>query len=163
MIVEVTDYIRYPDKITIVPQENAVYETGKTVQLSATVYPEDTTERKLIWTVSGAKYDKGHFEAVGETYNLRNNKGIELYFSSEVNAYSATRNIFVTTDETGNENKVDILVSVNGKRIEVSPVTSWPEGNVYLFIRENICDASGNSLRKNIKYKMNIRGNMYDK
>ena len=51
--VVVTDYVRYPDKITVVPQENAEFETEKTVSFTASLYPEDTTETDIIWAVSG--------------------------------------------------------------------------------------------------------------
>lgn len=51
--VVVTDYVRYPDKITVTPQENAEFETEKTVSFTASLYPEDTTETDVIWDVSG--------------------------------------------------------------------------------------------------------------
>ena len=49
----VTEYVRYPDKLTIEPEENAVLETGNTVKFNVKYYPEDTTERKLHWIVTG--------------------------------------------------------------------------------------------------------------
>ena len=43
--VTVTRYIRKPDKISLAPQEETAFETGKTVKIIPTFYPEDTTEK----------------------------------------------------------------------------------------------------------------------
>lgn len=189
----VTDYVRYPDTISITPQENAVYETGNTIQFTASVYPEDTTECDIIWRVTGganisqngliqitdggeitvkayssnyktvgeytfsAAYSVNHFYLVGSSYNLLNNRYIEMYFDTDVSAWSAISNIFAATDESGNGEKIKISVKTDGKKISVSPIESWPEGDVYLFIKETLCDFSGNRLGKNLKYKLNIR------
>ena len=72
-------------------------------------------------------------------------------------------NIFATTDESGNGEKIKISVKTEGKKISVSPVESWPEGDVYIFIKESLFDINGNRLGRNVKYKLNIRGNVYDK
>ena len=195
----VTDYVRYPDAISITPQENAVYETGNTIQFTAAVYPEDTTERDIIWKVTGganisqngllqitdsgeitvkayssnyktvgeytfnSAYSTNHFCLVGSSYNLQNNRGVEMYFDAVVNAWSAMSNIFATTDENGNGEKFKISVKTEGKKIIVTPEESWPEGDVYLFIKESLNDSNGNRLGKSLKYKLNIRGNVYDK
>lgn len=50
----VTKYVRYPDKITVTPDESAVFETGKTVSFSTQLFPQDTTEKEIHWKVSGA-------------------------------------------------------------------------------------------------------------
>ena len=49
----VTEYVRFPDRITVTPQENAVFETGKQIQFTADIYPKETTEREINWRVSG--------------------------------------------------------------------------------------------------------------
>ena len=195
----VTDYVRYPDSISITPQENAVYETGNSVQFTASVHPEDTTEHDIIWKVTGganisqngllqitdggeitvkayssnhktvgeytfsAVYSTNHFSLVGSSYNLMNNRAIEMYFDTDVSSWSAMSNIFATTDESGNGEKIKISVKTDGKKISVSPVESWPEGDVYIFIKESLSDINGNRLGRNVKYKLNIRGNVYDK
>lgn len=194
----VTDYVRYPDKITLTPQENATFETGNTILFSANVYPEDTTKTDVVWKVSGGAtitdkglltiidsgeitvkayssnyqtvgeykfksvYSKGHFVSVGEAYNLKNKRNIEMYFDTEVNGYSAMNNIFSTSDETGNGERIELKVKTEGKKITVAPVEKWPNGDVYIFIKEKICDTNGNALGKNIKYKLNIRGKEND-
>lgn len=197
--VVVTDYVKYPDRITVKPQENAVFETGNSIQFMSEIYPEDTTEYDIIWRVTGganisqngilnitdggeitvkayssnyktvgeykfnAVYSANHFECVGSAYNLFNYRKIEMYFDSEVNWSSAYANIFATKDESGNSEKIGINIEVSGKKIVVSPKEGWPEGDVYIFIKGSMYDKSGNQLRKNLKYKLNIRGNVYDK
>jgi len=47
--VNVTTYIRKPDRISIAPEDSAVFETGNTVKFIPTFYPEDTTEKTLRW------------------------------------------------------------------------------------------------------------------
>jgi uncharacterized protein YjdB len=49
--VKIVPYVRYPDSISILPEENAVYETGKTIQFSPVFHPADTTEQNLRWYV----------------------------------------------------------------------------------------------------------------
>ena len=197
--VVVTDYVKYPDRITVKPQENAVFETGNSIQFMSEIYPEDTTEYDIIWRVTGgasisqngllnitdggeitvkayssnyktvgeykfnAVYSANHFECVGSAYNLFNNRKIEMYFDSEANWSSAYANIFATKDESGNGEKIGINIEVSGKKIVVSPQEGWPEGDVYIFMKESMYDKSGNRLGKNLKYKLNIRGNVYDK
>jgi len=197
--VVVTDYVKYPDKITVKPQENAVFETGNSIQFTSEFYPEDTTECNIIWRVTGgatisqngllqitdggeitvkayssnyktvgeykfnAIYSANHFECVGSAYNLFNDRKIEMYFDSDANQASAYANIFATKDESGNGENLGINIEVSGKRIVVSPKEVWPEGDVYIFIKEFMDDKSGDKIGKNLKYKLNIRGNVYDK
>ncbi len=197
--VVVTDYVKYPDRITVTPQEDAVFETGNSVQFKAELYPNDITEYDVIWKVTGganitqggllqitdggeitvkayssnnkifgeykfnATYSKEHFSLVGSAYNLMNDRVIEMYFDTNVSAWSAVTNIFATTDENGNGEKIKLSVKTNGKKITVSPMETWPEGDVYIFMKSSLCDANGNWLGKNLKYKLNIRGNVYDK
>ena len=49
--VKVIPFVRYPDKITIRPPENAVFETGQKIQFTAELYPENTTEKALRWRI----------------------------------------------------------------------------------------------------------------
>ncbi|OQB13472.1 MAG: Bacterial Ig-like domain (group 2) [Firmicutes bacterium ADurb.Bin193] len=51
--VKIIPYVRYPDSITIAPQENAIFETGQKIKFTPTFSPEDTTERNLRWYVYG--------------------------------------------------------------------------------------------------------------
>ena len=51
--VNVIQYRRNPDKITLTPEAGAVFETGNKVKLIPTFYPEDTTERTLRWFAFG--------------------------------------------------------------------------------------------------------------
>lgn len=49
----VTEYIRYPDKVTLEMEKDAVLETGNTVKFNVKYYPEDTTEKRLHWMIIG--------------------------------------------------------------------------------------------------------------
>lgn len=49
----VTEYVRYPDKVTLDMEKDAVLETGNTIKINAKYYPEDTTERRLHWMIIG--------------------------------------------------------------------------------------------------------------
>lgn len=49
--VKVIPFVRYPDKITIKPPEDAVFETGQTIRFIAELYPENTTEKNLHWRI----------------------------------------------------------------------------------------------------------------
>lgn len=196
--VVVTDYVKYPDKISIIPQENAVYETGNSVQFTASLYPEDTTETDVIWKVYGrarispnglltiidsgditvkayssdnktvgeykfnAVYSEEHFTCVGGAYNLLNNRGIEMDYDTEVNTSTVMNNIFACDDISGNGENIKISVKTDGKKILVTPKAKWPCGDVYVFIKGTLCDIHGNTLDKNLKYRLNIRGNSYD-
>ena len=194
--VVVTDYVRYPDKIAVTPQDNAIFETGNTFFLFATLYPEDTTETDITWKVDrgavinkngqltvtdageitvrayspdrktvgeykfNAVYSEGHFTTIGGAYNLTNDRGIEMFFNTDVSAYSAMNDIFAACDASGNGDKIGLSVKTDGRKLTVSPGESWPEGDVYIFIKGTLSDTKGNTLGKNLKYKLNIRGNV---
>lgn len=49
----VTEYVRYPDKVTLEIEKDSVLETGNTVKFNVKYYPEDTTERRLHWMIIG--------------------------------------------------------------------------------------------------------------
>ena len=42
------------------------------------------------------KYEEDYFLLSGEIYNLRNDRGIEMYFDASVNLTSLENNIFVS-------------------------------------------------------------------
>lgn len=87
----------------------------------------------------------------------------EMLFDDEVGARSAMTNIFATAEKYGNGERLNISVKTNGKKITVAPTDTWPEGDVFIFVKGALCDVNGNELGKNLKYKLNIRGNVYDK
>lgn len=86
-----TDYVRYPDAISITPQENAVHETGNTIKFTASVYPEDTTERDIIWKVTGGATisqsgllqitDSGEITVKAYSSNYKTVSGVKLVIS----------------------------------------------------------------------------------
>lgn len=49
----VTEYKRYPDKISIEPLEKTEFETDKLIAFNVKITPEDTTERNIRWYVYG--------------------------------------------------------------------------------------------------------------
>lgn len=51
--IKVIPYVRYPDSISIVPQENANYETGSEVKFNVSFFPADATVEDLRWSISG--------------------------------------------------------------------------------------------------------------
>ena len=192
--IKVTEYIRYPDSISIVPAQDAVFETGNTVIFTATFYPEDTTERGLKWYAYGggtidqngrltvtdggeikvrvysqnykasaeyvlnAVYSSNYFLTLGEAYNLRNSRKIEIYFDTDVNYISARNNIFASSDPLGNGEKIPIEISTVKNKLVVTAVDGWKSGDTYIFIKGNMTDTDGNRLGKNLKYKINVRG-----
>lgn len=110
-----------------------------------------------------AEYSENHFIPVGTAYNTTCDRKIEMYFDNDVNGYSAASNIFATADESGNGERIDIFVMTEGKKVEVSPTDEWPKGDIHIFIKNSLCDIVGDCLGKNLKYKLNIRGNENDK
>ena len=89
-----------------------------------------------------------------------NTRNIEMYFDTDVSAYSAMNSIFATADSAGNGERIKLSVKTEGKKIIVAPAEFWPEGDVYIFIKGTLCDIHGNAFGKNLKYKLNIRGNV---
>lgn len=192
--IKVTEYIRYPDSISIVPAQDAVFKTGNTVIFTPTFYPEDTTERGLTWYAYGggtidrngrltvidcgeikvrvysqnykasaeyvlnAVYSNDYFLTLGEAYNLRNSRKIEMYFDADVNYISARNNIFAASDPFGNGEKIPIEISAVKNKLVITAVDGWKSGDTYIFIKGNLTDTDGNRLGKNLKYKINVRG-----
>ena len=195
--VEIIPYVRYPNSITIAPEENAIFETGQVIQFIPSFFPEDTTERSLTWHVYGinatvdyngnvtvtdngtvtvrayssdwkqsaayefeAAYSDNHFVQIAEGYGVKPHRPIVIEFDTEVNGKSAQYNIFAATDSTGNQNMVDIHITVDCSRIIITPSNGWNTGENYIYIKENIADIYGNRLGKNQKYKFNVGGLM---
>lgn len=192
--VVVTEYVKYPDSITVAPEENAVFQTENKVRFKADISPDDTTERDVIWRVSGggtidqngvltitddgeitvsaysknykvkgeykftAVYSPSHFTACGESYNVPKDRTFEIKFDADVNSLSAIKTLFVSVDEAGNGEREAIIIQPDGNTVKISPVLKWPAGDIYVFVKEGICDITGNKLGQNLKYKLNIRG-----
>ena len=198
--VKIIPYVRYPDSISISPQESAVFETGNTVKFNVTYSPIDTTERNIKWSVypSGAivdgngnvtisesgkytvkayssnykqyavyefeaKYNPNHFALFSQNTGVKDTKPIIILFDTDINSYQAQSNIFVTTDEAGNGEKISAKIEVFGNKLVVSPYERWNEGEKYIFIKSGLCDINGNKLSKNIKYKFIVRRNGFEK
>lgn len=51
--INVTEYIRYPDKLTLEVEKGTVFETGKSIKFNVKFYPNDVTETRLHWIVIG--------------------------------------------------------------------------------------------------------------
>lgn len=49
----ITEYVRYPDKLTLELSKDSVLETGNTVKFNVKYYPEDTTHTRLHWMAFG--------------------------------------------------------------------------------------------------------------
>ena len=190
----VTDYVKYPDRITVTPQEGARFETGNKIRFTATLYPDETTEREIYWYAIGgasidrngvltitdkgeiriyacsqdyktvgeytvyAAYSNDHFRLYGAEYNLPMDRSVVIRFDSAVNYISACNSIFASSDETGNGERIDLLIDVDGNTVTVSPSHLWDTGNVYIFIKGSLSDINGNSLGQCVKYKLKVRG-----
>lgn len=49
----ITEYKRYPDKITVQPEQKEEFVTGKAIKFTTNIMPADTTEKKINWCVYG--------------------------------------------------------------------------------------------------------------
>ena len=49
----VTEYVRYPNKLTLELVKDSVLETGNTIKFNVKYYPEDTTQTRLHWMAFG--------------------------------------------------------------------------------------------------------------
>lgn len=190
----VTEYVKYPDSISVVPEENAIFQTENKVRFKAEISPADTTEKNIIWSASGggridqngvltitdggeitvnayssnrkvsgeykfiASYSSEHFTLCGESYNVLQNRSFEIEFDADVNSLSAIKSVFVSADENGNGECLPIIVQPDKNVVRLMPSERWPTGDIYVFVKSNICDISGNMLGTNLKYKLNIRG-----
>ena len=100
-------------------------------------------------------YSDNHFWQIKEDLGVKYNKSIILDFDADVISYSASQNIFARTDANGEKAKIDL--NVNGKRVVITPINGWSEGENYIFIKSNLIDIYGNKINKNLKYKFNVR------
>ena len=118
-----------------------------------------TPDRKVSAEyVIHAVYGEKFFSPIGEAYNLKPDRRIEIYFDSEVDGNSAKANIFAGTDLNGNGEQIPLVIQPVKNKLVITAVHGWPAGESYLFIKENIQDTAGNKLGMNIKYKINVRG-----
>lgn len=86
-----------------------------------------------------------------------------MLFDNDVNGYSASTNIFATCDAFGNGERINVIVNTEGRKVSVSPAQEWPDGDIHIFIKGSLSDINGQNLGKYLKYKLNVRGNVYDK
>ena len=104
-----------------------------------------------------AEYGKNHFNLIGEEYNVAANKALIITFDSDVDWLSACKNIFVSSDETGNGEICPMSIDISGNIVTLTPSQIWKPKQVYVFVKEWVSDLNGNKLGKNIKYKLNFR------
>ena len=100
-----------------------------------------------------SKYNSSHFTQIKEDFGVKQNRPIFIDFDTEVNLYSAKNKIFASTDRLGNQNPLEINITVVGKRIIIEPLHGWNAGENYIFIKSGLCDIYGNQLDLNLKYK----------
>lgn len=105
-----------------------------------------------------ASYSRDHFSTIGETFNVMPDRAIEISFDADVNIASAMDNIFASTDQSGNGEKLELNVLADKSCISVRPVGEWPKGMVYIFIKEKLSDVNGIQIGKSLRYKFNVRG-----
>ena len=58
VILNVTKFVMYPEKLTVTAPVDSVFETGNTIPLSCSFYPENTNQFGLYWTADGAIIDQ---------------------------------------------------------------------------------------------------------
>ena len=133
----VTDYMKYPDSIKVIPSENAIFETGNSVQFTVDISPDYTTERHIIWEVLGGA-------TITQSGLLKINDGGEII----VKAYSADRKTVgeYLINAVYNENHFEEIGStynlVNSRAIELyfdSHVNSASAVNA-IFAAKRKCD-----------------------
>lgn len=196
IVIEVTPFIKYPDSISIAPEEGAVFETGKKIKFSAVLSPDITTERLVRWSVQGScgvidssgvltitdkgkitvkaysadykksaeysfesKYSADHFALAGTAENVLSKRAIVMTFDTDVNILSATNSIKAYCDELCNGEEIPVSIETIGNKVVVKPAAEWNIGENYIAIKGSLMDIYGNKINKNIKYKVNVRGN----
>lgn len=112
--------------------------------------------------VINAEYSEDFFELYGEKYNQPKSRNFKIYLDERVSEWSARNSIFASADPCGNGDRIDINISADDKTITVSLADTWPQGDVYIFIKSSLSDIHGNQTGKNLKYKLNIRGTAYE-
>ena len=80
-----------------------------------------------------------------------------IEFTDNVNYVSAHSNIFASADQAGNGERINIRLDVAGDTVTIYPVAEWKKGDMYIFVKEGICNTNGDKLGRNIKYKLHIR------
>lgn len=104
-----------------------------------------------------AKYNENHFREIGECFNVSDNRSIIFTFDEEINAASVINSVFSSDSKDGNGALTEVDVTVDGKKIKVTPKTVWGKGENYIFIRENLLNMNGEKYGKNVKCKLNVR------
>lgn len=112
--------------------------------------------------VINAEYSEDFFGLYGEKYNQPKSRRFKIHLDEMVSEWSARNSIFASADPCGNSDRIDINISADDKTITVSPADTWPQGDVYIFIKSSLSDIYGNQTGKNLKYKLNIRGTAYE-
>lgn len=112
--------------------------------------------------VINAEYSEDFFGLYGEKYNQPKSRRFKIHLDEQVSEWSARNSIFASADPCGNSDRIDINISADDKTITVSPADTWPQGDVYIFIKSSLSDIYGNQTGKNLKYKLNIRGTAYE-
>jgi uncharacterized protein YjdB len=125
-------------------------------EITVKVYSEDWN-KSAEYTFE-ACYSENHFVKAGECFNIKSDRAVKVCFDGAVNVLSASDNIFAAIDEFGNGETIPLNVSVDNNVVYLTSQNGWNVGETYIFIKENICDIYGNTLGKNIKYKLNVRG-----
>lgn len=77
--VKVIPYVRYPDSLSIIPEDNAVWETGQTVLFATVFSPSDTTERDLKWFA----YGSATVDTAGKVTIIDKGKGTVKAYTSD--------------------------------------------------------------------------------
>ena len=167
--VNVTSYVRKADRITIAPEEGAVFETGNKVKFIPTFYPEDTTQKSLRWIVFGNAatidrngvltiLDKGTVKVRAITYDWSKSYDFEVntnynqnHFTEIGRSYNVKKNKPVIIEF---DNPVDIAsarnnifasktVDGNGEKIPINIITN---GNIVTIKPDGVWDTGFNYL-----------------
>lgn len=129
-----------------------ISDKGEVIVKAYTSDKTKVAEYKFI-----AKYPENYFMAYNQNIGIKRNKSIVLNFDSIPDASSASENIFVSVDETGNGEDTDINISTEGNTLYISPKTEWNEGMRYVFVKQNLKDIYGSPIGINLKCGIRIR------
>ena len=172
----VTDYVRYPDRITVTPQEGAVFETGNKIKFTANVYPDDTTEREIYWRATGGAIidqngvlsitDKGEIKvyAYSKNYKTVGEYSVNaLYSKDHFKIYGAeynvpqNRSVIITFDTAVS------YLSAHSSIFASSDETGNGERiNVYINVSDNTVTVSPSALWQTGDVYIFIKGTLSD-
>ncbi len=146
IVLKVTRFTKYPESIKIAPEEGSVLETGNTVKFTATLMPENTTERNVSWRVfsSNATIDqngnliiKDKGKITVKAYSVDRKQSAEYVFDSKYSASHfstigtaenvlSDRKIILEFDETINLNSAKYSIKAykdeycNGEEVPIN-------------------------------------------